>query len=60
VSRREESLAYDDALWKAGHFVVTHAVQPVETATTIRVRNSKRSPTDDPFAETKEQLRRIR
>jgi len=56
----EESLAYDDALRKAGHFVVTHALQPVETATTIRVRNNKLSPTDGPFAETKEQPRRIR
>jgi len=56
----EESLAYDDALRKAGHFVVTHALQPVETATTIRVRNSKLSTTDGPFAETKEQPRRIR
>ena len=56
----EESLAYDDALRKAGHFVVTHALQPVETATTIRVRNSKLSTTDGPFAETKKQPRRIR
>jgi hypothetical protein len=52
----EESLAYDDALRKAGHFVVAHALQPVETATTIRVRNGKLSTTDGPFAETKEQL----
>jgi hypothetical protein len=56
----EESLAYDDALRKAGHFVVTQALHPVETATTIRVRNSKLSTTDGPFAETKEQPRRIR
>jgi hypothetical protein len=56
----EESLAYDDALRKAGHFVVTQALHPVDTATTIRVRNSKLSTTDGPFAETKEQPRRIR
>ena len=30
--------------------------QPVETATTVRVRNGKVSVTDGPFAETKEQL----
>jgi hypothetical protein len=52
----EESLAYDDALRKAGHLVVAHALQPVEAATTVRVRNGKLSTTDGPFAETKEQL----
>jgi hypothetical protein len=52
----EESLAYDDALRKAGHFVMAHALQPVEAATTVRVRNGKVSTTDGPFAETKEQL----
>ena len=52
----DESLAYDDALRKAGHLIVAHALQPVEAATTIRVRNGKVSATDGPFAETKEQL----
>jgi len=52
----EESLAYDDALRKAGHLIVAHALQPVEAATTIRVRNGKLSTTDGPFAETTEQL----
>ena len=52
----EESLAYDDSLRRAGHLVVAHALQPVETATTIRVRGGKLSATDGPFAETKEQL----
>jgi hypothetical protein len=52
----DESLAYDDALRKAGHFIVAHALQPVEAATTIRVRSGKLSATDGPFAETKEQL----
>src|SRR5262245_31398886 len=51
-----ESLAYDDSLRRAGHLVVAHALQPVEAATTIRVRNGKLSATDGPFAETKEQL----
>jgi hypothetical protein len=49
-------LAYDDALRRAGHLVVAHALQPVEAATTVRVRNGKLSTTDGPFAETKEQL----
>jgi hypothetical protein len=52
----EESLAYDDDLRKAGHFLVAHALEPVEAATTIRVRSGKLSTTDGPFAETKEQL----
>ena len=52
----EESLAYDDALREAGRLIVAHALQPVETATTVRVRNGKMSATDGPFAETKEQL----
>jgi len=52
----EASLAYDDALRTAGHFVMAHALQPVEAATTVRVRNGKLSTTDGPFAETKEQL----
>jgi len=52
----DESLAYDDALRRAGHLVVAHALQPVESATTVRVRNGKLFATDGPFAETKEQL----
>ena len=52
----DESLAYDDALRKAGHLIVAHALQPVESATTVRVRNGKLFATDGPFAETKEQL----
>ena len=52
----EESLAYDEALRRSGHFVVAEALAPVETATTIRVRHGKLTATDGPFAETKEQL----
>ena len=32
------------------------SLEPVHTATTVRVRNGKISTTDGPFAETKEQL----
>src|SRR5882762_4601890 len=52
----DESLAYDDALRKAGHLIIANALQPVEAAITIRVRSGKLSATDGPFAETKEQL----
>jgi len=44
----DESLAYDDALRKAGHLMVAHALQPVEAATTVRVRNGRLSATDGP------------
>ena len=33
-----------------------HALQPTNTATTVRVRDGKRLTTDGPFAETREQL----
>ena len=45
---RDESLAYDDALRKAGHLVVAHALQPVEAATTVRVRSGTLSATEAP------------
>ncbi len=39
-----------------GHYVGAEALQPIATATTVRVRNGKALTTDGPFAETKEQL----
>ena len=51
-----EHLAYDERLRQSGHFLVGEALQPVQTAVTVRVRNGKVSTTDGPFAETKEQL----
>ena len=33
-----------------------NALQPIATATTVRMRNGKAETTDGPFAETKEQL----
>lgn len=52
----EESTAYTEALEASGHYVAASPLQPVSTATTLRVRNGKLSTTDGPFAETKEQL----
>jgi hypothetical protein len=43
----DEALDYDEVLRASGHYITSDALQPVETATTIR---------DGPFAETKEQL----
>jgi hypothetical protein len=51
-----ESLAYDEDLRRRGHFLGANALQPVNAATTVRVRNGKVSTTDGPFAETKEHL----
>ena len=51
-----EALAYDEELKQSGHLIVAHALQPVETATTLRRRNGKLLTTDGPFVETKEQL----
>jgi hypothetical protein len=39
-----------------GLLIAAEALQSVETATTVRVRNGKVSITDGPFAETKEHL----
>jgi hypothetical protein len=51
--------AYDDytqAVQSAGVMEGGEALQPVNTATTVRVHNGEISTTDGPFAETKEQL----
>jgi hypothetical protein len=51
-----QCLAVDEDLRKRGLVIASEALQPVQTATTVRVRNGKVSATDGPFAETKEQL----
>ena len=51
-----ECKAYSDGLRGSQVLVAAEALQPVETATTVRLRNGKVSVTDGPFAETKEQL----
>src|SRR5215469_11140791 len=40
-----------------GMLLSTEAIQPIHTATTVRVHGGKTVITDGPFAETKEQLR---
>jgi hypothetical protein len=52
----EECVAFDTSIRQSGHCLASEALESVETATTVRVRNSKTSVTDGPFAETKEQL----
>ncbi|MGA8595736.1 MAG: YciI family protein [Bryobacteraceae bacterium] len=51
-----ESLAYDDALRKSGHFLAAQALQSVHSATTVRRASGKVTVTDGPFAETNEQI----
>lgn len=51
-----EYFAFTEGIKKSGHYVGGEALQPVQSATTVRVRSGKVSTTDGPFAETKEQL----
>ncbi|HEY5925809.1 MAG TPA: YciI family protein [Kofleriaceae bacterium] len=51
-----EYMQFTTDIKKSGHFVAGDALQPVSTATTVRIRNGKSQVTDGPFAETKEQL----
>ena len=51
-----ECMTCGDGFRKSGLLIAAEALEPVETATTVRVRNGKTSVTDGPFAETKEQL----
>jgi hypothetical protein len=43
-------------LQKNGHLINAAGLKPVQTATTLRLRQGKLSVTDGPFAETKEVL----
>lgn len=51
-----ECKACGDGFRTRGMLVAAEALQPVETATTVRMRGGRLSVTDGPFAETKEQL----
>ena len=51
-----EYFALDDELRQSGHLLGGEALQPVSTATVVRIRNGRLSTTDGPYAETKEQL----
>jgi hypothetical protein len=51
-----ECLACGNGFRASGVLVAAEALQPIETATTVRVRHGKLTITDGPFAETKEQL----
>jgi hypothetical protein len=52
----DKCMAYDDQLRANGHFTGGEALQPPDTAMTLRYTNGRVVVTDGPFAETKEQL----
>ena len=52
----KESTQLAHQLKANGQYLAADPLQPVATATRVRVRNGKRMVTDGPFAETREQL----
>src|SRR5438552_728331 len=62
MSETERDQCYKDStqlchdLAAAGQFLGASPLQPVATATSVRLREGKRLVTDGPFAETREQL----
>jgi len=48
--------AFTESIRGSGHYKGGNPLQPVATATTVRVRDGKTMTTDGPFAETREQL----
>ena len=51
-----EYMAFTQEILDSGEMVSGDPLQGVETATSVRVRDGKRTTTDGPFAETKEVL----
>ena len=51
-----EYMQYTSDIKKSGNYIGGEALEPVASASTVRVRNGKTLTTDGPFAETREQL----
>ncbi|MDQ8201396.1 YciI family protein [Pelagicoccus sp. SDUM812003] len=51
-----ESMAICDELEAQGKWIASSPLYPVDSATSLRIRDGKRQITDGPFAETNEQL----
>ena len=51
-----EYMEYSRRIKKDGNYIGGEALEPVATATTVRVKDGKTLTTDGPFAETREQL----
>src|SRR5438046_4319281 len=62
MTESEREQCYNDSttlvheLHEKGQFISANPLQPISTATSVRVREGKRFVTDGPFAETREQL----
>jgi hypothetical protein len=52
----QEFMGFTQSIQQSGNHRAGHQLQPVATATTVRMRDGKRVVTDGPFAETREQL----
>ena len=52
----EDCVEFDQSIRASGHCIASEALESVQTATTVRMRDGKIAVTDGPFAETKEQL----
>jgi hypothetical protein len=52
----DDYVTFTRDIMASGHHKGGDALQPVHTATTVRVRGGKTTTTDGPFAETREQL----
>lgn len=48
--------AFSEEARRVGAVIAAHELQPVSTATTVRVRDGRVTMTDGPFAETRETL----
>lgn len=52
----QEYAEFTEDIRKSGHFLGANRLQPMTTATSVRVRNGRVQLTDGPFAETREQI----
>jgi hypothetical protein len=52
----QEYMDYTKRIRTSANYLAGEALQPVASATTVRVKNGKTLTTDGPFAETREQL----
>jgi hypothetical protein len=52
----QDYYAFTNSIRESGHYKGGNPLQPIATATTVRVRDGKAMTTDGPFAETREQL----
>ena len=52
----EEYGAFTQSIIQSGNFKAGDRLQPISTATTVRIRDGKTMTTEGPFAETREQL----